>query len=246
MGNNGSGRRPAGAIAGVAILVALASAAPGASADVRPQAPVPGGHLVVSGDAEVGNPWTPAAMRCDSYCYTRARTFFDSVAVFGDDGQVHGMLAESIEPNDDFTEWTITIRDGITFTDGTPVNAAAVIYNLQATGTGALVSATLKDVAKVPHPDDPDRMILKIEQLDELTFVDLHRRRRRPAAPAAVAQLPAHARPASGVSSPRRSGSPTLPRTPNWPPDRSAPARSSSTATSRAVRWRSCATPTTG
>ena len=59
--------------------------------------------LVVSGDAEVASPWTPAAMRCDSYCYTRARTFFDSVAVFGDDGQVHGMLAESIEPNDDYT-----------------------------------------------------------------------------------------------------------------------------------------------
>ena len=57
-------------------------------------------------------------MRCDSYCYTRARTFFDQVAVFGDDGEVHGMLAESIEPNDDYTEWTIKIRDGISFTDG--------------------------------------------------------------------------------------------------------------------------------
>ena len=71
----------------------------------------------------------------------------------------------------DYTEWTIKIRDGVMFTDGSPVNAAAVIYNLQATGTGALISATLKDLAKVPHPDDPDRMVLKIEQLDELTFV---------------------------------------------------------------------------
>jgi peptide/nickel transport system substrate-binding protein len=131
----------------------------------------PGGHLIISGDAEVSNPWTPEAMRCDSYCYTRARTFFDQVAVFGDDGQVHGMLAESIEPNDDYTEWTIKIRDGISFTDGSPVNASAVIYNLQATGTGVLVSALVKDVAKVPDPDNPDRMILKIEQLDDLTFV---------------------------------------------------------------------------
>ncbi len=40
-------------------------------------------------------------MRCDAYCFTRARTFFDSVAVFGADGEVHGMLAESIMPNDD-------------------------------------------------------------------------------------------------------------------------------------------------
>jgi peptide/nickel transport system substrate-binding protein len=110
-------------------------------------------------------------MRCDAYCYTRARTFFDSVAVFGDDGKVHGMLAESIEPNDEFTEWTITIRDGIAFTDGSPVNAASVIYNLQAAGTGVLVSAAIKDVAKVPDPDDPERVLLRIEQLDDLSFV---------------------------------------------------------------------------
>ncbi len=145
---------------------------PPAHQTVAPMAsPAPGGHLTISGDAEVSNPWTPAAMRCDSYCYTRARTFFDQLAVFGDDGQVHGMLAESIEPNDDYTEWTIKLREGISFTDGSPVNAAAVIYNLQAAGTGVLVSALVKDVAKVPDPNNPDRMILKIEQLDDLTLV---------------------------------------------------------------------------
>ncbi len=159
----------------VAMAVAAVAACPasveGATHRSPAAAPTMGGHLTVSGDAEVASPWTPAAMRCDAYCYTRARTFFDSVAVFGDDGQVHGMLAESIEPNDDYTEWTITIRDGITFTDGSPVNAAAVIYNLQAAGTGVLVSAALKDIAKVPDPDNPDRMLLKIEQLDEMSFV---------------------------------------------------------------------------
>ena len=64
----------------VAAIVAAhgrTAGAPGPSAGERP-APVTGGHIVVSGDAEVSNPWTPAAMRCDSYCYTRARTFFDS------------------------------------------------------------------------------------------------------------------------------------------------------------------------
>ena len=129
-----------------------------------------GGHLNVSGEAEVGSPWTPAAMRCDMYCYTRARTFFDSVAVWGTDGEVHGMLAESIEPNEGFTEWTITIRDGITFTDGTPVDAAAVVKNLQVTGTSLLVSASVKDIAKVPDPDAPDKQILKIDIVDDLTF----------------------------------------------------------------------------
>jgi peptide/nickel transport system substrate-binding protein len=160
-------------VVGLAVGASIAITAVGVPAPRSPAAaaPVMGGHVTVSGDAEVSNPWTPEAMRCDSYCYTRARTFFDSVAVFGEDGQVHGMLAESIEPNDVYTEWTITIRDGISFTDGTPVNAAAVIYNLQATGTGVLVSAALKDVAKVPDPNDPERTVLKIEQLDEMSFV---------------------------------------------------------------------------
>jgi peptide/nickel transport system substrate-binding protein len=106
--------------------------------------PVMGGHLNVSGEAEVGSPWTPAAIRCDSYCYARARTFFDQVAVLGTDGQYHPFLAESIEPNEDFSEWTITVREGITFTDGTPLDAAAMIYNLQAAGTGILVTTSLK------------------------------------------------------------------------------------------------------
>jgi peptide/nickel transport system substrate-binding protein len=41
-------------------------------------------------------------------------------------------LAESIEPNDDYTQWTITVREGITFHDGTPLNAEAVKLNLDA------------------------------------------------------------------------------------------------------------------
>ena len=159
-------------LATTALLAVVVPAGASTSPDpAATAAPAMGGHLVVSGDAEVSNPWTPAAMRCDSYCYTRARTFFDQIAVFGDDGQVHGMLAESIEPNDDYTEWTIKIREGISFTDESPVNAAAVIYNLQAAGTGVLIGALVKDVAKVPAPNDPERMILKIEQLDDLTFV---------------------------------------------------------------------------
>lgn len=35
-------------------------------------------------------------------------------------------LAESVEPNGDNTEWTLTLRDGVTFSDGTPLDAAAV------------------------------------------------------------------------------------------------------------------------
>ena len=65
------------------------------------------------------------------------------------------MLAESITPNDDYTQWTIKVRPGITFTDGTPLNAAAVIYNLQAAGTSVLVSAAAPRHRQGARPRPP-------------------------------------------------------------------------------------------
>ena len=75
--------------------------------------PVYGGKLVVAGEAEVGAPWTPAAVQCDSYCQFRIRTFIDPLFVTGDDRQVHPFLGESITPNADYTQWTIKVRPGI-------------------------------------------------------------------------------------------------------------------------------------
>lgn len=39
-------------------------------------------------------------------------------------------LAESMEPNDDYTEWTLTLREGITYSDGTPLTAQLVSDNM--------------------------------------------------------------------------------------------------------------------
>lgn len=132
--------------------------------------PTPGGAITVSGEAEVANPWTPAAMQCDSYCQERARTFFDPIAAVGTDLKVHPYLAESITPNADSTEWTIKLRSGINFTDGTPVNADAVIDNLQRSGLGLLLAAALVDLAKVPDPTDATKKIFKIDKLDDMSL----------------------------------------------------------------------------
>ncbi|WP_198151088.1 ABC transporter substrate-binding protein [Hyphomicrobium sulfonivorans] len=41
------------------------------------------------------------------------------------------VLAESWQTSDDAMEWTFTLRDGVTFHDGTPLNSAAVIANYE-------------------------------------------------------------------------------------------------------------------
>ena len=48
-------------------------------------------------------------------------------------------LAESVTPNAEFTEWKITLRDGITFHDGTPLNADALVQNFDAYRKSTLI-----------------------------------------------------------------------------------------------------------
>jgi peptide/nickel transport system substrate-binding protein len=126
--------------------------------------PVYGGTLVVSGEAEVSNPWTPGAMQCDSYCQQRARSFYDPLIALNDKLEFTGVLVETFEPNADFTEWTFKLREGITFHDGEPLTAAGVVQNLKEAGAGLLLSAAIKDYGK--NPDGS----LAIEAVDDLTF----------------------------------------------------------------------------
>ncbi len=126
--------------------------------------PVYGGTLVVSGEAEVANAWTPAAMQCDSYCQQRARSFYDPVVVVGEDLEPHGLLVEGWTNNDDFTVFDFTVRPGITFHDGTPLDAAAIVKNLQVAGQGLLLGAALKDIGK--NADGS----LAIEATGDMTF----------------------------------------------------------------------------
>ena len=95
----------------VAAATTVAGTSPATTAPAKK--PVPGGEITMSGEAEVANPWTPAAMQCDSYCQERARSFFDPIAAIGTDVKVHPYLAESITPNADATQWTIKVRSGI-------------------------------------------------------------------------------------------------------------------------------------
>jgi len=61
-----------------------------------------------------------------------AREFYDTLTVPNNDGGYSPWLAESVTPDATNTQWTIKIRDGITFHDGTPLDAQVVKNNLDA------------------------------------------------------------------------------------------------------------------
>ena len=182
------GAVPAGLLAGASTADSTTPAAPPAGD------PKPGGTLRVSGDAEVANPWVPAVMQCDSYCLERAATFYDTLTIWGNDNQVHPFLAESVTPNDKFTEFTIKLRSGIKFHDGTDFNADAAIRNLLDQGDSLLTARALIDVARVPAPtdQDPKHTAFKIEKKDDLTFVIYTGKNGDPSKPVSWAAFPAY------------------------------------------------------
>ena len=134
--------------------------------------PVIGGKLVVAGEAEAANPWTPANVQCDSFCQMRVRTFYDPLVTVDDELDVQPYLAESITANEDSTAFTIKVREGITFHDGTPLDADAVMDNINRSFRSLLIGAAVKDVARnLADPGaDPDNPQILFEKIDDFTF----------------------------------------------------------------------------
>jgi peptide/nickel transport system substrate-binding protein len=73
----------------------------------------------------------PARLQVDSAVdWDRTAAIFDTLLRWDADGELQPQLAESMESPDGQT-WTITLRPDITFTDGTPLDAEAVVFNIE-------------------------------------------------------------------------------------------------------------------
>lgn len=70
----------------------------------------------------------------------------DPLVRLDENGDWAPFLAESLVPNDDFTEWTITMREGVVFHDGSPLDAETVVASLQAFKDSALVGFVVGQV----------------------------------------------------------------------------------------------------
>ncbi len=122
-------------------------------------APVYGGELVSLLEAE-SDTWDIPGANCAVSCITVMRTVADPLTIVNTDGEVEPFLLESFESNEDFTEYTLVMRDGITFHDGTPADGAAVQRSLQEMARGVLQGQVLIDLV-----DGPD----SIELVDPMT-----------------------------------------------------------------------------
>jgi peptide/nickel transport system substrate-binding protein len=92
-----------------------------------PEATKPTGTLVV---AIATNPNTlDAPITAEMNASNAARPMFDSMLWINDQGEVEPALAESWEVSDDGLEYTFHLRHDVTFHDGEPFNADAVVFS---------------------------------------------------------------------------------------------------------------------
>ena len=78
---------------------------------------------------------------------------YDTLVITDPDGEIAPYAAESWAYDETNTELTLELRDGMTFTDGTPVDAPAVVASLEASRTGVTTSPSFQDVTGIEAPD---------------------------------------------------------------------------------------------
>ena len=105
--------------------------------------PVPGGTLRYGLEADV-NGLNPTASSLAVSGLMMGNAVFDTLTAITPDGDWVPYLAESYTSNDDNTSWTMKLRDGISFHDGTPLNAEAIVVNFEAQRAHPLVGLAVK------------------------------------------------------------------------------------------------------
>jgi peptide/nickel transport system substrate-binding protein len=94
--------------------------------------PVRGGKIVYGLEAETGGGFCLAESQLAISGIMVARQFYDTLTVFNADGKYSPYLAKSITPDSTYKTWTITLRPGIKFHDGSPLDAKVVKNNIDA------------------------------------------------------------------------------------------------------------------
>lgn len=149
------GRRKVTAAVVFALVASLSQV--GLSSAVAPSKIMRGGHITFGiSDAFVGY--------CEGEVLAHtalqgARTMYEPWVEVRADGKIVPFLLKALQRNADGKIWDLTVRDGIKFHDGTPLDGAALILNLQAArgvltlqgkmrspGTGGSVAANITNI----------------------------------------------------------------------------------------------------
>jgi peptide/nickel transport system substrate-binding protein len=141
-------------IGSVALVAALVLTGCGGGAnDDTPVADDAPQELLLGNNGDVLS-WDPGEMK-EGAIINYAEAVYDPLLRKTSEGVVEPNLATEFTYNDDLTELTLTLKEGITFTDGEEFNAEAVVANIEARKLGAgSASEAAKSIEEVVVSDD--------------------------------------------------------------------------------------------
>ena len=123
--------------------------------------PVQGGDLVVATlfDSFGFDPVKVVGGIADG---TVATAVFDTLMTYDDNDEIVPHLAESLETEDQ-QSWTLTLRPDVTFTDGTPLDAEAVKFNIERHQDVSLLSRSILNALNIESMTVVDPLTLDIQ-----------------------------------------------------------------------------------
>ncbi|WP_157323932.1 ABC transporter substrate-binding protein [Nesterenkonia alkaliphila] len=154
---------PSRLLTGTAAAALLLSACSDSTEPAGDQTPAEGGELIIAAVAEPENvtePVVDGSLAGYNYYYN----VFDRLTMFDAEGQMQPELATEWEPNEDFTEWTYTIRDDVTFHDGEELTVDDVIftYNEVLNSTDSSVTGYLNVLDTVEAGEEENTLIFTL------------------------------------------------------------------------------------
>ena len=159
----GANRRSGLGLALVATtIIALTASACGAKGTVSDEsgtpttpttmAPQPGGKIVYGIEADPNgldatrNAWDPSGLLV-------ADAIFDTLSAIDAEGKTQPYLAKSFEHDDAYLVWTINLREGVRFHDGTAFDGTAAVTFFKALMASAITGPPTKYIQDVKSTD---------------------------------------------------------------------------------------------
>lgn len=117
-----------GLVAGAALIAGCASGAAPSASDATAK-PTEGGDITFLIDS-LGASWIPNNSSISNYQGHIWGHVTDKLIYVDDKGAISPWIAKSWDENTDKTQFTLHLKDGVTFSDGSPLDAAAVVANI--------------------------------------------------------------------------------------------------------------------
>lgn len=170
--------------AAVLVALGLAAAACGGGGDdgdasrepteAPERSPRKGGELTMATESGVASLEPGVAAQPADKVITLG--IFDPLMTY-EDGELVPFLAESLEPNDDLTTYEMSLRPDVTFHDGTPLDADAVVKHfdrLKDPATQCPCQALVSIIESMEVPDGGDGLAVTFHLTDpSVAFADL-------------------------------------------------------------------------